>query len=1058
SSKDRLVNLTQEILLDRFAPAAVVIDSRFEILYHNGATNRYLHPRGPASHNLLDQLPRELDPRIRSAVRRTSEMKQDIPLRVSLAVNGRKTQVTLTFSPLDIEKDLFLLMFSERRRGKAEPEPAGIEKATVRMLENELRATREENLRNTEQLRSLNEELKSSNEELQASNEEMETSREELQSLNEELVTLNNQLQDKIAEVEAVNSDLNNLMSSTNVPTLFLDRQFRVRRFTPALDRIMRLIPADAGRLVSDLAVERLGDEVMDDARKVLSDLVTVKREVRVDDGWFVRLVQPYRTDDNHIDGVVITFGDVTDLKRAEEEIRRSGEKFRIVADFTYDWEYWRGVDGRFVYITPSCERVTGYTREEFMEDPGLYESIIHPEDREWMGKHLVEDLNESGTHEFEFRIVRRDGEVRWISHACRPVTGDKGELLGRRTTNRDITERKTAQQDQERMLKQIAENENRLRLVLENSRDGIHMTDLKTKHYVFMSPAQERLTGFSMEELNMSLDEAAKRLHPDDVDAANDYLARVMAGEEPQQPMEYRWRVKSGEYHWFADSRKLVRDEQGEAVALIGVSRDITEKKRIENALRDSEAQFRQLADSMPQLVWMTRPDGYHEYFNRRWYDFTGTVEGETAGEMWARLLHPDDYQRTLEIWHHSLETGEPYSIEYRFRRASDGMYRWFIGRALPVRNSQGEITRWFGTCTEIHDLKEVEEALRLTTERYNLVNRATNDIIWDWDLVTDHFDWNEAVEAAVGRKRNDMPSGVQSWYDHIHPGEVDRVAKGIHKAIDEGETEWSDEYRFGPVGGPYRVYLDRGIIARDENGKAYRMIGSMLDLTERREAENKISESEQRLRLATEAAQFGVFEWDVNRDEPIWENKRMFEIFGLTPDQKPITEKELVTDFLHPEDLPAFEAAMKEGMQSGSLFRIECRIKRPGDGQWRWIQYYAKFDLGEERQVIRLLGIVADITDRKRIEEKLRLSEERFRTLADNMSQLAWMADPSGWIFWYNKRWYDYTGVTPEEMLDVGWRKVLHPDNTDRVLNSIQHSWDTGEPWENTFPLRGR
>ncbi|MFP4165053.1 MAG: PAS domain S-box protein [Chitinispirillaceae bacterium] len=841
SEKDTVAQSAHEVLLRRFTPASVVIDSHFEILHHTGPTNRYLRPRGAATHKLLEQLPENAEARMSGAVHRALMEKREVRLQASLEINEEKVQVSITVSPIGTQKELLLVVFDEKgwEASAAQPKPSEVESATVRMLENELRVTREENRRNTEQLRSLNEELKSSNEELQASNEEMETSREELQSLNEELVTLNNQLQAKVEEVEKVNSDLNNFISSTNIPTLFLDRQFNVRRYSPALKSIMRLIPADIGRSVTDLAFERLGEEMMEDAQKVLDDLVPVKKEVRVDDGCFIRNVQPYRTNDDRIDGVVIVFWDVSDLKTVQEKLRRAGEKLRIVADFTYDWEYWRGKDGKFLYVAPACQRVTGYTREEFMEDPDLYSRIVHPDDRKWVVKRLEKDLHERETHEFEFRIVRRDGEVRWIAHACRPVIDENGEYMGRRAANRDVTERKMAEQERERLLRDIAENEKRFRLVLENSQDGIHMTDLETNQYVFMSPSQEKLTGFKLEELNMSLEGAAKRLHPDDADRVDAYLENVVEGTEPQEPVEYRWKVKSGEYRWFSDSRRAVRDEKGNAVALIGVSRDITERKRSEKAIRESEAQFRQLADSMPQLVWMTRPDGYHEYFNERWYDFTGTVPGETAGEMWARLLHPDDYDRTLQIWHHSLKTGEPYNLEYRFRRASDGTYRWFIGRALPVRDEKGRITKWFGTCTEIQDLKEAQEALQRSEERFRTMADNISQLAWMADPKGWIFWYNKRWYDYTGTTLEQMQGW--GWRKVHHPDHVTRVVKRIQHSWDTGEL-WEDTFPLRSTEGEYRWFLSRAVPIRDEKGNIVRWFGTNTDVTDQLEIEEKL------------------------------------------------------------------------------------------------------------------------------------------------------------------------------------------------------------------------
>jgi PAS domain S-box-containing protein len=134
-------------------------------------------------------------------------------------------------------------------------------------------------------------------------------------------------------------------------------------------------------------------------------------------------------------------------------------------------------------------------------------------------------------------------------------------------------------------------------------------------------------------------------------------------------------------------------------------------------DALAQSEARFRAIADSMPQMVWSTRPDGFHDYYNARWYEFTGVPDGTTDGEAWNGMFHPEDQDRAWARWKHSLDTGEPYEIEYRLRR-HDGVYRWTLGRAMPIRDENGRITRWFGTCTDIDDLKRMEQAKELLSQ----------------------------------------------------------------------------------------------------------------------------------------------------------------------------------------------------------------------------------------------------------------------------------------------------------------------------------------------------
>lgn len=164
------------------------------------------------------------------------------------------------------------------------------------------------------------------------------------------------------------------------------------------------------------------------------------------------------------------------------------------------------------------------------------------------------------------------------------------------------------------------------------------------------------------------------------------------------------------------------IKDADGRVLFIMPTGIDVTERRRAREVskaaevLRESEARFRLIADTLPQIVWASRPDGYHDYYNRRWYEFTGVPEGSTDGEGWNGLFHPDDRQRAWDRWRHSLSTGEPYEIEYRLRHHGGG-YRWTLGRALPVHNDAGGINRWLGTCTDIDDMK------RLTEERQRLL-----------------------------------------------------------------------------------------------------------------------------------------------------------------------------------------------------------------------------------------------------------------------------------------------------------------------------------------------
>jgi PAS domain S-box-containing protein len=353
-------------------------------------------------------------------------------------------------------------------------------------------------------------------------------------------------------------------------------------------------------------------------------------------------------------------------------------------------------------------------------------------------------------------------------------------------------------------------------------------------------------------------------------------------------------------------------------------LTRETAARREIEeilHRLRESEERYRLLADMIPQNIWTTDARGSHTYFSRRWYEFTGATPEESHGEAWTRFIHPDDRERMAARWQHSLDTGEPYEIEYRFRGA-DGEYHWFLGKAMPLRDEAGAIVEWFGTATDISERKRHDE------ERERLLARE-----------------REAHE------------------------QVTTILESITDAFFAVDREW----RF--------TYVNR-------------------------EAEGLLQRPREEL--------VGRCLWD---EFPA--------AVGAT-----------------------FEREYRRAVAEQTTAQFE-ECYRPLDA-WFDVRAYPTAD--------GLSVYFRNITARKRAEQALRESEERFRALGNSIPQLAWMADESGSIFWYNDRWYAYTGTTPEEMRGWGWTKVHHPGHVDRVVAKIRHSFDTGEPWEDTFPLRSR
>jgi PAS domain S-box-containing protein len=263
-----------------------------------------------------------------------------------------------------------------------------------------------------------------------------------------------------------------------------------------------------------------------------------------------------------------------------------------------------------------------------------------------------------------------------------------------------------------------------------------------------------------------------------------------------------------------------------------------MSERKRAEAALRESEERLRAITDSVDQMIWSTLPDGHHDYFNQRWYDFTGVPEGSTDGAAWNGVFHPDDQDRAVQLWRQSLETGAPYHIEYRLRHRS-GDYRWVLGRAQPVRNTDGEIVRWYGTCTDIQEIKEAETELRRTSALLHLIGDSTPDMIYAKDRDSRVLYANRAAFEIIGKPREEVIG--QSDLDWAEdPAQAEAIIANDQAVMASGETRDVDE-TFTRPGGDTRHYRSVKSPLRDGQGRIIGLVGVTSDVTHRRQAEER-------------------------------------------------------------------------------------------------------------------------------------------------------------------------------------------------------------------------
>jgi len=445
--------LADQLLLQTYSPAAVMTNDEGDILYISGRTAKYLEAAaGKADWNIFAMVREGLNYELRNAFQKALRQKETVKLEnISVGTNGGKQIVNVTIQPLSGPNALHgmvMIIFTDvaampqtKMTGKLRGRDVARMAEQEQELEHarqEVRSMREEMQTSQEELKSSNEELQSTNEEIQSTNEELTTSKEEMQSMNEELHTVNQELQTRMDELTCTNNDMKNLLDSTNIATLFLDNSLCVRRFTSETSKITKLIPGDVGRPITDIASALLYPELADEAHQVLRTLIKVERQIPTPDGnWFEARILPYRTLDNMIDGVVITFMDITVSKKLEAELRKANDLIRlaVVVRDAHDAITVQDLDGRILAWNPGAVRLYGWSEAEAL--------LMNVRDRipQELRKEALSILHQLSQAEilepYHTQRITKEGTVVDISIVSTALVNEAGRMYAIATTER---------------------------------------------------------------------------------------------------------------------------------------------------------------------------------------------------------------------------------------------------------------------------------------------------------------------------------------------------------------------------------------------------------------------------------------------------------------------------------------------------------------------------------------------------------------------------------------------------------------------------------------------
>lgn len=410
--------------------------------------------------------------------------------------------------------------------------------------------------------------------------------------------------------------------------------------------------------------------------------------------------------------------------------------------------------------------------------------------------------------------------EPRWFRMMATPLRDD--ERAGAVIMHVNITARKLSENA-------VHEIKQRLELATASANIGIWDWDV-VEDKMTWDQQMRAFYGIGESDFSGAYDAWQKGIHPDDRERAEAEIKVALAGARDFHT-EFRVRRPDGEVRHIEAHGLVRRAEDGSPTRMIGVNWDISERKRIEDRLRKSEQEFRTLAESVPQVIWVTRADGWNIYFNQRWMDYTGLTLEESLGHGWNKPFHPDDQQRAWNAWQHATKTIGAYSLECRLRRA-DGVYRWWLIRGRPLRDETGQIFKWFGTCTDIDDIQRAEARIR---EQAALIDEASDAIVVR-DLDHRITFWSKGAERIYGWtfpevQGRSLPELLQA--DNEIFAQADRATREV--------GHWKGEIQKRTKKGGSITVDCRWTLLRDDLGKPRSILSIDTDITERKKLEQQ-------------------------------------------------------------------------------------------------------------------------------------------------------------------------------------------------------------------------
>ena len=742
---------------------------------------------------------------------------------------------------------------------------------------------------------------------------------------------------------------------------------------------------------------------------------------------------------------------DITERHAAEDRLREAEERWRTLLEHlpvvAYMIESTPDGDVGERWIAPGIAALLGVTADEWLGDITTWSRMLHPEDREEVTTAWEQTAERGEPFDMEYRMIHRDGRTVWIHDQASSVMRE-GRFYAEGVFY-DVSDRRVAEQA-------LRQAEERLRRLVEQLPQIVYVEDAATGQDLYISPQLTEVYGYTPEEWQANPDLWKERLHPDDRDWV---IAADEADGGDSWAIEYRSITRDGRVIWIHNEAELFRDEHGEPDFWQGVVYDITERKRADEQLREAEERYRTLVEQLPVAIYTDAVDDVSTalYISPQYEQLTGYTPEQRLmdPELWVRMLHPDDREQVLAESKRTNETGDPFDVEYRVVRA-DGKIAWLHDHAIVVDGSGGR-QMWHGVLQDITAEKDAAEQLREAEERYRQLVEEIPAVTYLDERDEDDPDlWptvyiSPQVATVLGYTQDEWLADPHIWERMIHPDDRQRVAEAEDRHYDDGEP-LDNELRVFAKDGTIRWLHDQATIVLDAEGVPRFSHGFLLDIGERKAAEQAMHEAERRYRLLIETLPTVTYVDELGGSlSTIYVSPQVSSVFGYSVEEWTGPDR-LWRSRLHPDDRERVVAAVEAHASTHEPFDQEYRFQHR-DGRWMWIRDQAVVVHDEEGVPRFSQGVLHDVTQERTAEARLRAAEERYRGIVEHVPAAIYLDVPDGSMesIYVSPQIADIAGITPQQWLEDPelWLKLVDVSERDEVRDTYTFAAQSGLPW---------